>query len=241
MNRLENKVCIVTGGAQGIGKAIVETYAREGAKVVYSVDMGETETEFANVESVSLNVTNKDGITEFVNRVVEEHGRIDVIVNNAGITRDSLVTKMTDDQWDLVIDVNLKAPHLLVQACANQLMSQDTASIINVSSISGVYGNVGQANYAATKAGVNGLMMSWTKELSRKGAKIRANSIAPGFIGTPMVEAMPEKVIEGMKSKVLFGELGKPQDVANVALFLGSDESAYMTGQVLEISGGIKF
>ncbi len=241
MNRLENKVCIVTGGAQGIGKAIVDTYAKEGAKVVYSVDMGETETEFSNVKSVSLNVTDKDGITNLVNDIIAEHGRIDVIVNNAGITRDSLVTKMTDDQWDLVIDVNLKAPHLLVQAASNQLMAQDTASIINISSISGVYGNVGQANYAATKAGVNGLMMSWTKELSRKGAKIRANSIAPGFIGTPMVAAMPEKVIEGMKSKVLFGELGTPQDVANVALFLGSDESAYMTGQVLEISGGIKF
>ncbi len=241
MNRLENKVCIVTGGAQGIGKAIVDTYAQQGAKVVYSVDMGDTETTFSNVKSVSLNVTDKDGITKLVNDIIAEHGRIDVIVNNAGITRDSLVTKMTDDQWDLVIDVNLKAPHLLVQAASNQLMAQDTASIINISSISGVYGNVGQANYAATKAGVNGLMMSWTKELSRKGAKIRANSIAPGFIGTPMVAAMPEKVIEGMKSKVLFGELGTPQDVANVALFLGSDESAYMTGQVLEISGGIKF
>ncbi len=241
MNRLENKVCIVTGGAQGIGKAIVETYAREGAKVVISVDMGETETTYSNVKSVALNVTNKDGVTKLVQDTIAEYGSIDVIVNNAGITRDSLVTKMTDDQWDLVIDVNLKAPHLLVQAAAEQLMSQTTASIINVSSISGIYGNVGQANYAATKAGVNGLMMSWTKELSRKGAKIRANSIAPGFIATPMVEAMPEKVIDGMKSKVLFGELGKPQNIADCALFLASDESSYMTGQVLEVSGGIKF
>ncbi len=241
MNRLENKVCIVTGGAQGIGKAIVETYAKEGAKVVYSVDMGETETELANVKSVSLNVTNKDGITELVNQIIEEHGKIDVIVNNAGITRDALATKMTEDQWNLVIDVNLKAPHLLVQAAANQLMAQETASIINISSISGVYGNVGQTNYAATKAGVNGLMMSWTKELSRKGAKIRANSIAPGFISTPMVEAMPTEVLDGMRSKVLFKELGKPQDIANTALFLASDESIYMTGQVLEVSGGIKF
>ncbi len=241
MNRLENKVCIVTGGAQGIGKAIVETYAREGAKVVISVDMGETETTYANVKSVPLNVTDKDGITKLVQDTIAEYGSIDVIVNNAGITRDALVTKMTDDQWDLVIDVNLKAPHLLVQAAADQLMSQATASIINVSSISGIYGNVGQANYAATKAGVNGLMMSWTKELSRKGAKIRANSIAPGFIATPMVEAMPEKVIDGMKSKVLFGELGKPQNIADCALFLASDESSYMTGQILEVSGGIKF
>ncbi len=240
MNRLENKVCIVTGGAQGIGKAIVETYAKAGAKVVYSVDMSETVTEFDNVKSISLNVTNKDGVTELVNKIIEEHGKIDVIVNNAGITRDSLVTKMTDEQWDLVIDINLKAPHILVQAAAAQLMTQETASIINISSISGVYGNVGQANYAATKAGVNGLMMTWTKELSRKGAKIRANSIAPGFISTPMVEAMPPEVLDGMRSKVLFKELGKPQDIANAALFLGSDESIYMTGQVLEVSGGIK-
>ncbi len=241
MKRLENKVCIVTGGAQGIGKAIVDRYAEEGAKVVISVDMGETSSTYDNVKSVALNVTDKAGVTKLVEDTIAEYGKIDVIVNNAGITRDALASKMTDEQWDLVIDVNLKAPHLLVQAAANQLMTQETASIINISSISGIYGNVGQANYAATKAGVNGLMMSWTKELSRKGAKIRANSIAPGFIATPMVEAMPEKVIDSMKEKVLFGELGKPVQIANAALFLASDESDYITGQVLEVSGGIKF
>ncbi len=241
MGRLDNKVCIVTGGAQGIGKAIVDTYARENAKVVISVDMGPTESTAANVKSVTLNVTDKAGIEKLVQDTIAEYGSIDVIVNNAGITRDTLLTKMTDEQWNQVIDVNLKAPHLLVQAAASQLMSQATASIINLSSISGVYGNVGQANYAATKSGVNGMMMSWTKELSRKGARIRANSIAPGFVATPMVEAMPAEIIEGMKSKVLFKELGKPQEIANVALFLASDESSYMTGQVPEVSGGIKF
>ncbi len=241
MGRLDNKVCIVTGGAQGIGNAIVETFAKENAKVVISVDMGETATSSANVKSVALNVTDKAGIEKLVEDTIAQYGSIDVIVNNAGITRDALVTKMTDEQWSQVIDVNLKAPHLLVQAASKQLMSQATASIINISSISGVYGNVGQANYAATKSGVNGLMMSWTKELSRKGAKIRANSIAPGFIATPMVEAMPPEIVEGMKSKVLFKELGKPEEIANVALFLASDDASYMTGQVLEVSGGIKF
>ncbi len=240
MNRLENKVCIVTGGAQGIGKAIVETYAREGAKAVISIDMGETVSEYPCVESFTANVTDKETIQKIVADVIAKHGSIDVIVNNAGITRDALCHKMTDDQWDLVLDVNLKAPHYLVAACTEQLMSQETASIINISSISGVYGNVGQANYAATKAGINGLTRTWTKELSRKGAKIRSNSIAPGFISTPILEAMPDKVLDGMRSKILFGELGEPQDIANTALFLASDESKYMTGQVLEVSGGIK-
>ncbi|MFV0441323.1 MAG: SDR family oxidoreductase [Lachnospirales bacterium] len=240
MGRLENKVCIVTGGAQGIGNAIVETYAKEGAKVVISADMGETKSDSSNVKSVVLNVTDKEAITKLVSDVVAEYGSIDVIVNNAGITRDALCHKMTEDQWDLVIDVNLKAPHYLVAAATEQLMKQETASIINISSVSGVYGNVGQANYAATKAGVNGLIRTWTKELSRKGAKIRANSIAPGFIATPILEAMPDKVLDGMRSKILFGELGKPQDIANMALFLASDESNYLTGQVIEVSGGIK-
>ncbi len=240
MKRLENKVCIVTGGAQGIGNAIVETYAREGAKAVISIDMGETVSNHSCVESVVANVTDKEAIVKIVADIISKYGSIDVIVNNAGITRDALCHKMTDDQWDLVLDVNLKAPHYLVAACAEQLMTQDTASIINISSISGVYGNIGQANYAATKAGVNGLTRTWTKELSRKGAKIRANSIAPGFIATPILEAMPEKVLDGMRSKILFGELGKPQDIANAALFLASEEAKYITGQVLEVSGGIK-
>ncbi len=240
MNRLENKVCIVTGGAQGIGKAIVETYAREGAKAVISIDMGETTSEFPCVESVQANVTDKEAIQKIVDDVIARHGSVDVIVNNAGITRDALCQKMTDDQWDLVLDVNLKAPHYLVAACANQLMAQGTGSIINISSISGVYGNVGQANYAATKSGVIGLAKTWTKELSRKGGNIRANCIAPGFIATAILEAMPDEVLDGMRKKILFGELGEPQDIANAALYLASDESKYMTAQTLEVSGGIK-
>lgn len=240
MNRLENKVCIVTGGAQGIGKAIVETYAREGAKVVVSVDMGETVSEYPNVESVKLNVTDREGVNKLVADVIAKYGSVDVIVNNAGITRDSLCHKMTEEQWDLVMDVNLKAPHYLVSAAAEQLMAQGTGSIINISSISGVYGNVGQANYAATKAGINGLTLTWTKELSRKGAKIRANSIAPGFIATPILESMPDKVLDSMREKILFRELGTPQNIADVALFLASDESEYITAQVIEVSGGIK-
>lgn len=240
MGRLENKVCIVTGGSQGIGRAIVELYANEGAKVVISADMSEAEFSQPNVKSVVLNTTDKEGVKKLVDEVIEEYGSLDVIVNNAGITRDALCHKMSDDQWDLVIDVNLKAPHYMVAAATEQLMKQGTGSIINISSISGLYGNVGQANYAATKMGVIGLAKTWTKELSRKGGKIRANAIAPGFISTPILEAMPEKVLDGMREKILFGELGEPMDIAYTALFLASDESKYLTGQVIEVSGGIK-
>ncbi len=239
MKRLENKVCIVTGGAQGIGKSIVDTYAKNGAKVVISIDMGETNSEFDNVEGYVANVTDRAAVEEIMADIVAKHGSIDVIVNNAGITRDALAHKMTDDQWDLVLDVNLKAPHYVVASCAQQLMTQETASIINISSVVGLYGNVGQANYSATKGGIISMAKTWTKELSRKGAKIRANAIAPGFIATPILESMPEKIIESMRSKILFGELGNPQDIANAALFLASDESKYITGQVIEVSGGI--
>jgi 3-oxoacyl-[acyl-carrier protein] reductase len=239
MNRLNGKVCIVTGGSQGIGRAIVELFATEGAEVVYSLDLQKAEFAQANVVSKILNTTNSLATRTVVDDIKEKHGHIDVIVNNAGITRDALVAKMTEEQWNAVIDVNLKGPFYMVQAAANYLMEQETASIITLSSVVGLYGNVGQANYAATKAGVIAMSKSWTKELSRRGANIRANAIAPGFINTAILQTMPPQIIEGMKQKVLFKKLGDVADVANLALFLASDESKYITGQVLEVSGGL--
>lgn len=239
--RLADKVCIVTGGSQGIGRAIVDRFVEEGAKVVYSIDLNEAKFEQSNVVPVILNTTDKDGLSKLVDSIISEHGSIDVVVNNAGITRDALCNKMTEEQWNLVLDVNLKAPHYMVSLVGPYMMKQGKGSIISISSISGVYGNVGQANYSATKAGIIGLTKSWTKELSRKGAHVRANAIAPGFIATPILQSMPENILNDMRAKILFGDLGEPVDIANAAVFFASDESKYVTGQVLEVSGGIKF
>ena len=239
MKRLEGQVCIVTGGSQGIGRAIVELFAAEGAKIVYSLDLKQADFSAPQVVSKILNTTDRETTQKIVDEVKEKYGKIDVIVNNAGVTRDSLVAKMTEEQWNTVIDINLKGPFYMVQAAANYLMEQETASIITLSSVVGLYGNVGQTNYAATKAGVVAMSKTWTKELSRRGANIRANAIAPGFINTAILQTMPTQVIEGMKSKVLFKKLGEVSDVANLALFLASDESRYITGQVLEVSGGL--
>ncbi|MDR2600724.1 MAG: SDR family oxidoreductase [Oscillospiraceae bacterium] len=238
MNRVLDKVCIVTGSAQGIGRAIVETYAAEGAKMIIAVDMQEASYNESNIRAVTLDTTDKEGVISLIKSVWDEFGRLDVIVNNAGITRDALCNKMTDDNWDLVMDVNLKAPHYIIAAATPYLMEQGSGSIINLSSVSGVYGNIGQLNYAASKAGLIGMTKTWTKELSRKGAKIRCNCIAPGYVETPMIKTVPEEIIEKIKNKILFKELVQPIDVAYAALYLASEESRFITGQTLEISGG---
>jgi len=238
MNRLTEKVCIVTGSAQGIGRAMVELFAAEDAKKIIALDMQEATYNETNIRAVKLDTTDKDGVFSLVKSVWEEFGRIDVIVNNAGITRDALCNKMTDEQWDIVMDVNLKAPHYMIAAAAPYLMEQGSGSLINLSSISGVYGNVGQLNYAATKAGLIGMTKTWSKELSRKGAKIRSNAIAPGYVATPILDTVPEEIMEKIKSKILFREIVQPVDIAYAALYLASDESRFVTGQVLEVSGG---
>jgi len=238
MSRLKDKVCIITGSAQGIGRAMVELFAAEGAKVIIALDMQEASYKESNVRAVTLDTTDKEGVTSLVKSVWEEFGQLDVIVNNAGITRDALCNKMTDEQWDIVMDVNLKAPHYMVAAAAPFLMEQGSGSLINLSSISGVYGNVGQLNYAATKAGLIGMTKTWSKELSRKGAKIRSNAIAPGYVATPILDTVPVEIMNKIKEKILFKEVVQPIDVAYAALYLASDESRFMTGQVLEVSGG---
>ena len=238
MDRLKDKVCIITGSAQGIGRAMVELFAAEGAKMIIALDMQEASYAEDNVRAVTLNTTDKEGVTSLVKGVWEEFGQLDVIVNNAGITRDALCNKMTDEQWDIVMDVNLKAPHYMVAAAAPFLMEQGSGSLINLSSISGVYGNVGQLNYAATKAGLIGMTKTWSKELSRKGAKIRSNAIAPGYVATPILDTVPVEIMNKIKEKILFKEVVQPIDVAYAALYLASDESRFMTGQVLEVSGG---
>jgi 3-oxoacyl-[acyl-carrier protein] reductase len=240
MIRMEGKVAIVTGGARGIGRKIVETLAQEGAAIVYSLDMGVGEYQLPNVRHVQLNVTNRDQVAKFVEDVKTEFEKIDVLVNNAGITRDALIQKMTEDMWDAVIDVNLKGVFNLTQAVAPIMMENGKGSIVSISSVVGVYGNVGQTNYAATKAGVIGMTYTWAKEFTRKGAAVRSNAIAPGYVETEMMATVPDKVLQPIREKTPLGRLGQPQEIANAVLFLASDESSYVNGHVLEVTGGLR-
>ncbi len=239
MKRLEGKVAVVTGGAQGIGKSVCETFAREGAKVI-AVDMSDLTYTNESVEGYKLNVTNRSDIEQFVEYVVKKYGQIDVLVNNAGITRDALLKKMTEEMWDLVIDVNLKGVFNLTQAVSPVMIENKKGSIINISSIVGEYGNVGQTNYAATKAGVIGLTKTWAKEFSRKGEAVRVNAVAPGYCNTEMMATVPDKVLDPIRQKTMLGRLGEPQEIANAVLFLASDEASYVTGHTLSVNGGLR-
>lgn len=235
---LNGKIAIVTGGARGIGATICEKLAEAGA-LVYSCDLGTGEFSNKNIQSISLDVTNRNNIENFINNINDSHGKIDILVNNAGITKDSLIQKMSEQQWDDVINVNLKGVFNITQAVIPLMLQNNQGSIINMSSVVGVYGNIGQTNYVATKAGVIGLTKAWAKEFSRKGAQIRTNAIAPGFIKTPMTKDLPEKVILGMIDKTPLKRMGEAEDIANTVLFLSSDLSSFITGQIIGVDGGL--
>jgi len=237
--RLKDKVAVVTGGANGIGKEICIKFAQEGATVI-AVDMAELTYKQDNVQGAILNVTNGEACKAFYNKVIEEHGKIDILVNNAGITRDALTRKMTDEQWDLVIDVNLKGVFNLVRYIGPQMMVNNGGSIINISSVVGEYGNIGQANYAATKAGLLGLTKTWAKEFARKGAPVRCNAIAPGYVMTDILKTVPEELLEKFAAMTMLKRLGQPKEIANVAVFLASEESSYITGHTLSVNGGMR-
>lgn len=243
---LKGKICVVTGGAQGIGRTIVEAFVKYGAEKVYACDvnadsLAQVERELDNVVGYQLNVTDPDAIAAFAKQVAETDGRIDVLVNNAGITRDALVQKMTDDEWNAVIDVNLKGVFNMTRAIGPVMMENGKGSIISISSVVGLDGNLGQTNYAATKAGVIGMAKSWAKELARKGANVRSNAVAPGFINTPMIEHVPEKVIDNLIGRTCLKRLGEPAEIAEAVTFLASDRSSFITGQVLRVDGGLAF
>jgi 3-oxoacyl-[acyl-carrier protein] reductase len=243
--RLEGKVCLITGAASGIGKATTLLFAQEGATVIAgdiskeNLDslVKEAEGLPGKVDPYVLNVTDRDQIKEVVEKVVQKYGRIDVLVNNAGITRDALLVRMKEEDWDAVINVNLKGVFNVTQMVVPYMIKQRNGSIVNVSSVVGIYGNPGQTNYAASKAGVIGMTKTWAKELA--GRNIRVNAVAPGFIETPMTEKLPEKAREAALSRIPLGRFGKPEEVAQVILFLASDESSYVTGQVIGIDGGL--
>jgi 3-oxoacyl-[acyl-carrier protein] reductase len=202
--------------------------------------MSELSYENPNVEGYILNVADSAACNEFYNFVIEKYGQIDILVNNAGITRDSMTRKMTDDQWNVVIDVNLKGVFNLVRYVGPQMETIGGGSIINISSVVGEYGNIGQANYAATKAGVIGLTKTWAKEFARKGVPVRVNAIAPGYIMTDILKTVPEELLEKFAQMTMLKRLGQPKEIANAALFLASDESSYVTGHTLSVNGGMR-
>ena len=241
---MKGKVCVVTGGARGIGRGVVEAFAREGAAKVWALDMNATdfpslEAAFPNVKGAVVNVTDSAAVNALVERIKTESGSIDALVNNAGITRDGLIQKMSDDDWDAVINVNLKGVFLLTRAVAPIMMAEGAGSIVSISSVVGLDGNIGQSNYAATKGGVVAMTKGWAKEFARKGAKVRVNSVSPGYCRTPMLATVPEKVLEPIIAKTPLGRLAEIKDIANAVLFLSSEDAEFITGQVLRVDGGL--
>ncbi len=243
--KLKNEVTIVTGAGSGIGKETALLFAKEGAKVVVA-DINEKsgnetveEIKKAGGEGifVKLDACNRELAKQMVKETLEKYGKIDVLIANAGIVQDALLTKMTEEQWDRVINVNLKGTFNCIQAVVDVMIQQGKGVIINTSSVVGLYGNVGQVNYSAAKAGLIGMTKTLAKELGKKG--IRVNAVAPGFIVTPMTANVPEKVLELMKEKTPLRKLGEPRDVANAYLFLASDDAKYVNGAVLSVDGGL--
>jgi len=247
MKLLEGKVALITGAARGIGKAIAERYAQQGANIAFTdlvIDENaiktkkELEAYGVKVIAISSNAASFEDAHNVVDKVVKELGKLDILVNNAGITKDGLMLRMSEQQWDMVININLKSAFNYVHAVTPIMMRQRNGAIINMSSVVGVGGNAGQANYSASKAGMIGLTKSVAQELGSRG--IRSNAVAPGFIITEMTGKLPDDVRKQWTEKIPLRRGGTPQDVANICLFLASDLSSYVTGQVISVCGGMK-
>ena len=246
MKLLEGKVAIVTGAARGIGKAIALKFASEGANVAFTdlvidenglATQKEIEAFGVKAKGYASNAANFEETHNVVAEIVKDFGRIDILVNNAGITKDGLMMRMSEAQWDAVIAVNLKSAFNFIHACTPIMMRQKSGSIINMASVVGVHGNAGQSNYSASKAGMIGLAKSIAQELGSRG--IRANAIAPGFILTEMTAVLPDEVKAEWAKKIPLRRGGTPEDVANIATFLASDMSSYVSGQVIQVDGGM--
>jgi 3-oxoacyl-[acyl-carrier protein] reductase len=237
--RLKGKVAIITGGAKGIGMEMAKRFADEGATVI-AADMNDLSYTHKNVEGYSLNVTDMSACEGLFNYAIETHGKIDILVNNAGITRDALTRKMSEADWNLVIDVNLKGVFNLVKYVGPYMAQHDGGSIVNISSVVGEYGNIGQANYSATKAGLLGLTKTWAKEFARKGVPVRVNAITPGYTMTDILKTVPQDLLDKFAKMTMLKRLGQPIEIANAALFLASDESSYITGHTLSVNGGMR-
>ncbi|MBF8457964.1 3-oxoacyl-[acyl-carrier-protein] reductase [Kaistella sp. G5-32] len=245
MGLLEGKVALITGATRGIGKGIAEVFAKEGAQVAFtyagSVDKAKTLEEelgkITKVKSYQSDASDYDAAQQLAADVIADFGKIDILINNAGITRDNLMLRMSKDDWDTIIKVNLDSVFNLTKAVIKPMMKARAGSIINMTSVVGVKGNAGQANYAASKAGVIGFSKSIALELGSRN--IRCNAIAPGFIETEMTLALDEKTVQGWREGIPLKRGGQPEDVANACVFLASDMSTYITGQVLNVDGGM--
>ena len=246
MKLLENKTALVTGASRGIGRAIAMKFAEEGADVAFtflsSVEKGQAlvaELEAFGVKAKGYRSDASDfqAADQLITDVVADFGKLDVLVNNAGVTRDALLMRMSEEQWDTVINVNLKSVFNLTKAAIKAMMRAKSGSIINITSVVGIMGNAGQANYAASKAGIIGFSKSVALELGSRN--IRSNAVAPGFIETEMTDALEEKALEAWKQSIPLRRGGKPEEVADACVFLGSDMSRYITGQVLQVDGGM--
>ena len=243
--KLKGKVALVTGAAQGIGKAIALLLARNGADIVVSdINLEKAEETAKEIRAigpkamaVKVDVANWSDVERMVTGILEKLAKIDILVNNAGITRDKLILRMTEEDWDAVLGVNLKGTFNCTKAVVRHMAKQRSGKIVNIASVVGEMGNAGQANYSASKAGVIGLTKTIAREYAQRG--INVNAIAPGYIETPMTEALPEKAKEELRKLIPMERLGKPEDVAEAVLFLVSEESSYITGQVLNVNGGI--
>ena len=244
--RLTNKIAIITGAANGIGFATAQRFVTEGAHVVIAdlkrdqIDAAVTACNALRAGAASgviVDVTQRASVDAMVQQVLAQQGRIDILVNNAGITKDARLVKMTEVEFDTVIDVNLKGVFNCAQAVVPGMIERGSGVILNASSIVGLYGNFGQTNYSATKFGVIGFTKTWFRELGPKG--IRVNAVAPGFIATHILDAIPEPVMKQLAGRVSLGRLGQPEEVASVYAFLASDDASYINGAVLEVSGGM--
>jgi len=245
MERLKNKVAIITGGSRGIGKTTVDKFLKEGAKVaIWDIDEktgrqltdGYTQAGYS-VKFYKVNTVDFEAASEAAKQVAVDFGGIDILINNAGITRDASMKKMTPEQWQAVIDVNLTGVFNCTKNIFPYMIERGGGRILNASSIVGLYGNFGQSNYVATKAGLIGLTKTWAREFGRKG--ITVNAIAPGFINTEMLQTIPEQIINNIKKGIPMARLGEPEDIANAYAFLASDEASYITGTVLSVDGGL--
>ena len=243
---LENKVALVTGAGRGIGRAIAIALAKEGAEVVVNYNGSEErakevkqtiEENGGKASIYKCNVSDFEACEAMIKDIVKEHGRLDILINNAGITKDGLIMKMKEEDFDSVLNVNLKGTFNTIRHSARQMLRQKSGKIINISSVSGILGNAGQANYAASKAGVIGLTKTMARELGSRG--ITVNAIAPGFVDTEMTEVLSEEIRENACRQIILGRFGKPEDIANVAVFLASDKADYITGQVISVDGGM--
>ena len=246
MKLLEGKTALITGASKGIGKSIAEQYAEHGANIAFtylsSVEKGEAlEKELAakgiKAKGYRSDASDYQAAQDLINGVVEDFGSLDILINNAGITKDNLLMRMSEDDWDAIQNINLKSCFNTVKAACRTMMKQRSGSIINMSSVVGVKGNAGQANYAASKAGIIGFTKSVALELGSRG--IRCNAIAPGFIETEMTDALDEKTVQSWRDAIPLKRGGSPDDVANACIFLGSDMSSYITGQTIQVDGGM--